>query len=1172
MSATTRQTNLLVQQDWTKIYQTFQNADFESYDFETLRQSMISYLRTYYPEDFNDYLESSEYVALLDLLAFMGQSLAFRTDLNARENFIDTAQRRDSVLKLARLISYNPKRNTGASGLMKFDYVSTSETVYDSSGLNLSGIPIFWNDPNNPNWVEQFALVLNASLVNSQMVGKPGNTANIFGVRTEEYTINLPPAKLPTFPYSETVEGTSMDFEIVSPTSAGKDYLYEVTPNPKPLFNILYRNDNLGNNSKDTGWFVYFKQGTLATVDFTLSDSLPNRVVSINVNNINNDDIWVFQLDANGNPSTQWTVVESVSGYNVIYNTTNIRTLVQVNTRSNDQVDLVFGDGSFADIPIGTFRAFYRTSNGLSYNLNTAEMQGVVTPINYVSRNGSVQTLTIKSSLQNNVTNSSPRETLASIKTNAPQAYYTQNRMITAEDYNIFPFTQFSDIIKIKTTNRSSSGISRYLDVIDVTGKYSSTNIFCDDGVLYQKETIELQQYSPPNNGDIAGSLNQVINNELFVNNIVAFNQFSYNYFQRFTTDTVAINGTIFYAVWTQLTVGTNESTGFFATSLNYNATLLAGSGYAIPLLVGTSSSTTMAYVLPGTIVRFRGSVDLTVDPTYFDANNNIQMGTPSKPGDRTYIYATVVGLNGNGTNGGIITANAPGPIALSAFIPSGAVIDQIIPKFYNTVPSNVLISAATLVNGNKNFGLRFDQVNKTWAVIQPQDLNLTQTSSELITVSTVNAEWNALYAGDTSANGLDSSWVLAFVNTSQGYNIYYRQLNYIFASEKETTFYFDPSVRVYDSKTGTVITDQVSVLKTNNNPDSSTPLFTDKTWFIHDMIVDPDGYQNVDKILLQYPDVNRDGIPDNPDLFTEIVNPATNSQSKNVYFQQSFSVTNSYEQYVILPSGTVEDIYGSQADIVKIYGQYKDGQIFYAYNENTFYVLSVVTSLGVTTRSLSASANGTKFLWYKGRQNLYFQYRHAAPGNRRIDPSPSNIMDLYIMTTEYATAYQAWIQDTTGTIVEPTAPTTDALESAYAKLENYKAMSDTLIYSSGKFKPLFGAKADPILQATFKVVKNPNIVVSDNDVKSAVISAINNFFNIANWDFGETFYFSELSAYLHQALLPNVSSIIIVPNSTSQSFGNLYQINAEPNEILISAATVENVQIITNITAANLQ
>jgi hypothetical protein len=142
MAQTTRQTNLLVQQDWTKIYQTFTNADFTSYDFETLRSSMINYLKTYYPETFNDFLESSEYLALIDMLAFLGQSLSFRVDLNARENFIDTSQRRDSIMKLSRMLSYNPKRANSASGLLKIESVSTTDTIVDCSGLDLSNATI----------------------------------------------------------------------------------------------------------------------------------------------------------------------------------------------------------------------------------------------------------------------------------------------------------------------------------------------------------------------------------------------------------------------------------------------------------------------------------------------------------------------------------------------------------------------------------------------------------------------------------------------------------------------------------------------------------------------------------------------------------------------------------------------------------------------------------------------------------------------------------------------------------------------------------------------------------------------------------------------------------------------------------------------------------------------
>ena len=102
MATTERQNRLLVAEDWRKIYQAFQQADFKSYDFETLRRTMVAYLRENYPDDFNDFIESSEYVALIDLIAYISQALSFRVDLNARENFLATAERRNSVLRLAR--------------------------------------------------------------------------------------------------------------------------------------------------------------------------------------------------------------------------------------------------------------------------------------------------------------------------------------------------------------------------------------------------------------------------------------------------------------------------------------------------------------------------------------------------------------------------------------------------------------------------------------------------------------------------------------------------------------------------------------------------------------------------------------------------------------------------------------------------------------------------------------------------------------------------------------------------------------------------------------------------------------------------------------------------------------------------------------------------------------
>jgi len=175
-------------------------------------------------------------------------------------------------------------------------------------------------------------------------------------------------------------------------------------------------------------------------------------------------------------------------------------------------------------------------------------------------------------------------------------------------------------------------------------------------------------------------------------------------------------------------------------------------------------------------------------------------------------------------------------------------------------------------------------------------------------------------------------------------------------------------------------------------------------------------------------------------------------------------------------------------------------------------------------------------------------------------------------LVSTYDTDYRNWVTDITSTVSKPAKPTTTELRDSFGSLEQVKSVSDTLIFNSVSYRPLFGDKADEELQATFKIVKNQSTLVSDNEVKEKVITTINNYFSLGNWDFGDTFYFSELSAFLHAALSPDVLSIIIVPRSATSSFGSLFQIQSQRDEIFISAATVNDVEIIDVITAAQLR
>ena len=1140
MAKTTRQTAIFGVEDWKQIYQTYREADFQSYDFETLRKSFTDYLRLYYPETFNDYIESSEYIALLDVIAFMGQALAFRTDLNTRENYLDTAERRDSVTRLANLVSYTAKRNTAAQGLLKAFSVTTTENVVDYNGVNLANVTVNWADPTNFDWLEQWNAIVNSSLVSSQKIGRPANRQTILGVDTNEYGINLVPGFLPVIPYTATVDGVNMPFEATTSSTAGRDYIYEPSPKPNATFNVLYRNDKLGYQSANNGFFFFFKQGTLQNQDFNLAERIANRTVNINIDGVNNEDRWLFQLDNVGSISREWAFTENIYSA-AAEQTATLRPIFSVTSRTNDQITMVFGDGVFSEIPVGIFRAYVRASNGLQYIINPAEMQNVVLPISYIDRNGNLQTITFTCGITQPVSNAQSRESIDAIKQRAPARYYTQNRMVNGEDYNLFPFTLYNSIIKSKAVNRASIGTSRYLDLVDNTGKYSSTNTFASDGAMWENNVLPSILFSWINRNEIADLITNQVQPAIID---TTFKQFYYANFPRITINT----GATALSTWNQSTTLANETTGYFQNALGE------------PVMVGTFSSTAFKYVVQKSLIKFIPPV-INGQPYYFDANNRLKQGLPTRPEDHLEIWASPLAIVGDGSNDGIGNlTNGQGPIALNNFVPTGAVVDSIIPVFLTDLTPSIREQMTQQILLYRNFGLGYDNDGAitgtpgTWYVITSTNLD-------------ADATWSQAYAGNTSGNNLDASWMVQFVAVDNKYTITFRGLAYYFGSVLQTRFFFYGNQKIYDSRTGTTIKDFINVLAVNTKPDSSSPLPGDIYTTITGQPVQSDGYVDDFQVLISYRDSDSDGVPDNPDFFNEIVAPTVNPNLKLIFLQQTVDFDN-LQRYLLVEPGVVNSDYPTYDSIELVKFQYSPGQVFYAYTDELFFTLTVNTA-GVRVITQTAEVD---WIARTGRQALYFQYRHNSPLTNRIDPGTTNIIDLYVVTQSYYTAYQNWIKDTTGTVTEPDVPTIDELSTEYQGLNEYKMISDNIILNSVVFKPLFGPKAATTLQATIKVIRAQNSTASTSEIQSSVLAAMNEYFSIDKWGFGDTFYFSELAAYLHRYLGTIISSVVLVPLDTQKYFGDMYEVRAEPSEIFVNGATIDNIIVIDALTSTNLR
>jgi hypothetical protein len=1198
---------LLVAEDWKKVYQSFKNSDFKSYDFETLRRTMISYLREKYPEDFNDYIESSEFVALIDLIAYLGQNLSFRVDLNARENFLETAQRRDSILRLAQLINYNASRNIPANGLLKLTAVTTTDNVFDANGSNLANSIIAWNDSSNLNWYQQFITVLNSAMPGSVTFGKPYSKKIIGSIPTEQYKLNSANSDVPIFSFSKIIGGISMPFEITSCEFTGKEYIYESVPKPADQFSLLFRNDSKGSSSANTGFFAHFRQGTLNLTSFSIDAPVPNEIVGINASNINDSDVWLWQIDASGNYSTNWIKVNNVVGNNVIYNslTNDQRNIFAVTTREDDQIDLNFADGLFGNLPKGNFVFFYRQSNGLKYSIKPEQINGVQIQVPYFNKSGQRQLLTMTFSLQYTISNSESSESDANVKLKAPQSFYTQNRMITGEDYNIAPLTAGADIVKVKTVNRIASGVSKYFELSDVSGKYSSTNIFGSDGALYRDDTILTFDFTYTNKNEIYAA---IINQMTPVAESTSMRNF---YFNNWARPQLLDPG----VYWQQVTKSTNQTTGYFKDSLD------------IPLQTGVFSSNNLAYVRPDSLIKF-------VPPlgNYFLSNGKLTTIQDSTTQDVLWVKASLV--IGDGAYGGLGTLpDGTGPVILTQYVPTGALAKEIIPAFDTVFSYTLQTDVVNLCLAKRNFGLSFSLDTRQWYIINDTNLNL-------------NGNFSIVYQKDITNSNKDASWLFAFQWTGLGYQVRYRATDYIFESENETAFYFDNTSKNFDFVKNTVIKDQITVLSTNPSPTnyygnamlslnvnangsvvsfnienrgsgfvstptitatlgtsptnsfiaklsngsisdiivvnsgtgyaststvivdssdaaySTLPLGKDYGWQIDGNIVESDGYIEPKKIKISFLDQNDDGQIENPDAFDDIVAPdsvsyQTNKRDKFVFFERSSDGLT----YSIIDGSNIKS-YPSEDNVPD--EDKNEGQMFYFYDES-FNVIKSYSSATTDFYTLEPT-----YFAKPGRRGISFHYKHNSGEDRRLDPSKTNLMDIFVLTKGYDVDYRNWIVSPVG--AEPVPPTTSALEENYASsLEQIKSISDELVYQPVKYKVLFGTKASKNLQATFKAVRNSTRSTTENELKTKILSAIENFFALENWEFGQTFYFSELATYIMNSLTPDITNFIIVPK-TDIPFGSLYEIACQNNEIFINGATINDIEIIDAITANQIK
>lgn len=104
-------------------------------DFDSIKQGLIDFIKTYYPNTYNDFNEASPGMMFLELVAYVGDTLNYYIDSQLKESMLLQATERKNVLAIAAAMGYKPKISVPST---------TTVDVYQlmpSSGSGVNAVP-----------------------------------------------------------------------------------------------------------------------------------------------------------------------------------------------------------------------------------------------------------------------------------------------------------------------------------------------------------------------------------------------------------------------------------------------------------------------------------------------------------------------------------------------------------------------------------------------------------------------------------------------------------------------------------------------------------------------------------------------------------------------------------------------------------------------------------------------------------------------------------------------------------------------------------------------------------------------------------------------------------------------------------------------------------------------
>ena len=392
--------------------------DFTAFDFFSIKQALLQYLKINYPDDFNDFVESSTMVALIETLAYTAELIAYRVDMNTHETMLETSENRANVLKILKLIGYQSSRAASSSGPIKLFMKEDTPGSPTTDAYYIAGLP---------RWI------FNPDLLALVGVGEL-TTNGVYATHLENH-----------IPFEVSVGVETLTYELTSVSySLG---LVEESLSTQFLSLVF----------DGTYWICNAKQGK--TLTETFSQDIAEANLEYIVSHTNND---------------QTTPVISIAGEEWTYTSNlylpDVTTSQKFGTRHDelDRMTIVFGDGIASAIPLGDITIQYRKTDGKKGDISTSLMNdiSITKVLENPTAGDALETVELHITATAAFTGGAEPESLDTMKRHGPAIYASQNRQVTGPDY-VVSVLEVPGVSVAKAVQRTYVGH-------DASGTYSS--------------------------------------------------------------------------------------------------------------------------------------------------------------------------------------------------------------------------------------------------------------------------------------------------------------------------------------------------------------------------------------------------------------------------------------------------------------------------------------------------------------------------------------------------------------------------------------------------------------------------------------------------------------------------------------------------------------------------